>query len=117
MQGIYKRSLRCSIRVKEVSDRSRPSGTTEVYQQLMYPAGNRYFIIKSWNHENVQVSQRDGTWATQSHNVETFVEAFKTCRNVILVFSVNKSMAFQGYVCQPPPFSSLPPIFPFTTSH
>ncbi|KAJ9666662.1 hypothetical protein H2201_003321 [Coniosporium apollinis] len=58
---------------------------------------NRYFIIKSWNHENVQISQRDGTWATQPHNVETFVEAFKTCRNVILVFSVNKSMAFQGY--------------------
>ncbi|KAJ9633961.1 hypothetical protein H2199_009166 [Coniosporium tulheliwenetii] len=66
-------------------------------QWLTGSSGTRYFIIKSWNHENVEASQREGTWATQPHNVDTLVEAFKTCRNVILVFSVNKSMAFQGY--------------------
>jgi hypothetical protein len=55
-------------------------------------------MIKSWNHENVEISQRDGTWATQLQNEEVLTEAFKKCRNVYLVFSVNKSMAFQGYV-------------------
>jgi len=56
-------------------------------------------MIKSWNYDNVEASQRDGTWATQPHNEELLSEAFRTCRHVILVFSVNKSMAFQGYVC------------------
>lgn len=56
-------------------------------------------MIKSWNHDNVEISQRDGTWATQLQNEELFTDAFNKCRNVVLVFSVNKSMAFQGYVC------------------
>lgn len=60
--------------------------------------GTRYFMIKSWNHENVEISQREGTWATQLQNEELFRDAFNTARNVMLVFSVNKSMAFQGYV-------------------
>ena len=37
-------------------------------------------------------------WATQDKNSDVFKEAFETCDNVILVFSINKSMAFQGYV-------------------
>ncbi|EON69044.1 hypothetical protein W97_08357 [Coniosporium apollinis CBS 100218] len=84
-------------RVEEA--RQNSARDLQAESSLVHPrqGGNRYFIIKSWNHENVQIAQRDGTWATQPHNVETFVEAFKTCRNVILVFSVNKSMAFQGY--------------------
>ena len=57
----------------------------------------RYFLIKSWNYDNVLTSQRDGVWATQPHNEAILTEAFKTSRQVILVFSVNKSMAFQGY--------------------
>ncbi|KAA6415198.1 MAG: YTH-domain-containing protein [Lasallia pustulata] len=61
---------------------------------------SRYFIIKSWNYDNVKAAQMDGTWATQEHNLEKLTEAFNTCRNVILVFSVNKSAAFQGYVSE-----------------
>lgn len=59
--------------------------------------GVRYFIIKSWNHENVLAAQRDNLWATQTKNEEMLTEAFNSSRHVLLLFSVNKSMAFQGY--------------------
>jgi len=39
-----------------------------------------------------------GIWATQEKNAEIFNEAFNTARDVILIFSVNKSGKFQGYV-------------------
>lgn len=60
--------------------------------------GVRYFLIKSWNHENVIAAQREQLWATQEKNEGLLAEAYKTSRHVILLFSVNKSMAFQGYV-------------------
>ncbi|QDS75070.1 hypothetical protein FKW77_006721 [Venturia effusa] len=59
--------------------------------------GCRYFMIKSWNHENVQTARKEGTWATQVQNEEMFTEAFKSSRHVIFFFSVNNSKAFQGY--------------------
>jgi len=64
---------------------------------------NRYFLVKSWNHDNVVQSQSDGLWATQTHNTPILAKAFSQCRasnppsDVILIFSVNKSGAFQGY--------------------
>ncbi|KAI9838313.1 MAG: hypothetical protein M1819_005581 [Sarea resinae] len=64
---------------------------------LLRDGGTRYFLVKSWNFENVEVAQREEIWATQAKNTELFREAFLTCRHVILVFSVNKSTAFQGY--------------------
>ncbi|KAK5191062.1 hypothetical protein LTR16_007665, partial [Cryomyces antarcticus] len=63
-------------------------------------AGVRYFMIKSFNYDNVEASQRDGIWATQERNAAVLTEAFNTCRHVILCFSVNKSMGFQGYVSE-----------------
>jgi predicted RNA binding protein with dsRBD fold (UPF0201 family) len=47
------------------------------------------------------------TWVTQEKNLDILVDAFKTCRNVILAFSVNKSVAFQGYVSFHPSQHSL----------
>lgn len=61
--------------------------------------GIRYFMIKSWNAENVMVAQREGIWSTQLKNEQMLTDAFHSSRHVILLFSVNKSMAFQGYVC------------------
>ena len=55
-------------------------------------------MIKSWNHDNVATAMRDSVWATQEKNEKLLTEAFKTSRHVILLFSVNKSVAFQGYV-------------------
>jgi hypothetical protein len=44
-----------------------------------------------------------GIWVTQLKNTGKIIDAFKTCENVMLVFSVNQSKAFQGYVrgCKP----------------
>ncbi|KAF4635351.1 hypothetical protein G7Y89_g2743 [Cudoniella acicularis] len=58
----------------------------------------RYFIVKSFNEENVLKCINDKSiWTTQVQNGSIFKEAFETCKNVILVFSINKSRAFQGY--------------------
>ena len=66
---------------------------------LLYDnAGVRYFMIKSWNHDNVLTAMSDGLWATQEKNEQLLTEAYKHSRHVILLFSVNKSTAFQGYV-------------------
>lgn len=57
----------------------------------------RFFLLKSWNYENIATAQKEGTWATQTKNEDVFVESFKTCRHVIFFFSANHSKAFQGY--------------------
>lgn len=54
--------------------------------------------MKSWNVENVQAAQRDKVWATQKRHTEMLIDAFHNCKEVILFFSANKSMAFQGAV-------------------
>ncbi|XP_068305954.1 uncharacterized protein [Pyrus communis] len=57
----------------------------------------RYFIIKSLNHQNIQLSIEKGIWATQVMNEPILEEAFHNSGKVILIFSVNMSGAFQGY--------------------
>lgn len=81
----------------------------------------RYFLIKSANSENVilskaKVSRKEifptrnvwiftisenvhflqGVWSTTPRNEQTLNKAFRETRNVILIFSVEKSQAFQG---------------------
>ncbi|KAJ8766179.1 hypothetical protein K2173_021696 [Erythroxylum novogranatense] len=57
----------------------------------------RYFIIKSLNHHNIQLSVEKGIWATQVMNEPILEEAFRDSSRVILIFSVNMSGFFQGY--------------------
>ncbi|XP_050228804.1 uncharacterized protein LOC126678003 [Mercurialis annua] len=57
----------------------------------------RYFIIKSLNHHNIQLSVDEGIWATQVMNEPILEEAFRNSGKVILIFSVNMSGFFQGY--------------------
>lgn len=57
----------------------------------------RYFIIKSLNHENIQLSVGKGIWATQVMNEPILEEAYHNSGKVILIFSVNMSGYFQGY--------------------
>ncbi|KAK4103247.1 hypothetical protein N658DRAFT_390721, partial [Parathielavia hyrcaniae] len=57
----------------------------------------RFFIVKSFNEENVLRCMEDGLWTTQVQNGEILTEAFTKCKNVILFFSINKSRAFQGF--------------------
>jgi hypothetical protein len=58
----------------------------------------RYFMVKSWNWDNVLQAQSDGLWVTQEQNESMYADAFRACRHVIFFFSVNNSKAFQGYV-------------------
>lgn len=57
----------------------------------------RYFVIKSLNHNNIQLSIEKGIWATQVMNEPILEEAFHNSDRVILIFSVNMSGFFQGY--------------------
>ncbi|XP_049376570.1 uncharacterized protein LOC125841470 isoform X7 [Solanum stenotomum] len=61
------------------------------------PYSIRYFVIKSLNHENIQLSVNRGIWATQAMNEAILDEAFHNSSKVILIFSVNMSKYFQGY--------------------
>ncbi|XXG43523.1 hypothetical protein AAC387_Pa01g3536 [Persea americana] len=61
------------------------------------PDTTRYFIIKSLNHHNIQLSVEKGIWATQVMNEPILEEAFHNSDRVILIFSVNMSGFFQGY--------------------
>ncbi|KAK4802500.1 hypothetical protein SAY86_000703 [Trapa natans] len=63
--------------------------------QNLYNA--RYFIIKSLNYQNIQLSVERGIWATQVMNEPILEEAFNNSAKVILIFSVNMSGFFQGY--------------------
>ncbi|EHK21501.1 uncharacterized protein TRIVIDRAFT_152392, partial [Trichoderma virens Gv29-8] len=71
---------------------------------------SRYFLVKSFNMTNVEMSQRDGLWITSETNGIRFAHAFQQYKNVFLIFSVNKSKAFQGYARMTTlPTASIPP--------
>ncbi|WOL12229.1 zinc finger CCCH domain-containing protein 45 [Canna indica] len=57
---------------------------------------SRYFIVKSCNRENLEISVQQGVWATQRSNEAKLNEAFESTENVILIFSINKTRHFQG---------------------
>jgi YT521-B-like domain len=58
--------------------------------------GDRYFIIRSFNFDNIQRSIAEGIWATKRHNEQTLNSAFLGSNNVYLIYSVNKSGHFQA---------------------
>ncbi|KAI9851369.1 MAG: hypothetical protein M1838_003832 [Thelocarpon superellum] len=70
----------------------------------------RFFIVKSFNYSNVEKAEEENVWVTQEKNEEMLADAFQRCRNVILLFSINKSMAFQGYArMESAPGTAAPP--------
>jgi hypothetical protein len=56
----------------------------------------KFYIIKSSNFENVQISQNLNKWATSKLNQKKILDNFKS-NFIILIFSVNKSRCIQGY--------------------
>ncbi|MCL7025790.1 hypothetical protein MKW94_002529, partial [Papaver nudicaule] len=54
-----------------------------------------YFIVKSCNRENLELSVQQGVWATQRSNEAKLNEAFDSAENVVLIFSVNRTRHFQ----------------------
>lgn len=57
----------------------------------------RYFIMKSSNMRNIDLSQQRGIWSTTPNNEHKLTRAFQESSAVFLVFSVQGSGHFQGY--------------------
>ncbi|KAJ7094233.1 YT521-B-like domain-containing protein [Mycena crocata] len=57
----------------------------------------RFFILKSLTRDDLELSVQSGLWATQRHNEGILDRAFRTSKDVFLIFSVNKSGEFYGY--------------------
>lgn len=51
----------------------------------------RFFLIKSNNSDNVALSKNRNVWSTLPQNEANLNKAYKECRNVLLIFSVNES--------------------------
>ncbi|KAH7402012.1 YT521-B-like domain-containing protein [Phaeosphaeria sp. MPI-PUGE-AT-0046c] len=58
---------------------------------------SKYFIVKSLTLQDLELSVRNGIWATQSHNEDVLNKAFRSTENVYLIFSANKSGEYFGY--------------------
>ncbi|OCK82469.1 hypothetical protein K432DRAFT_349016 [Lepidopterella palustris CBS 459.81] len=57
----------------------------------------KFFIVKSLTLQDLELSVKNGLWATQSHNEETLNKAYESAENVYLIFSANKSGEYFGY--------------------
>ncbi|KAI5089109.1 putative ATP-dependent RNA helicase YTHDC2 isoform X1 [Silurus meridionalis] len=57
----------------------------------------RYFIMKSSNLRNIELSQQRGIWSTTPNNEHKLNRAFQENSTVFLIFSVQGSGHFQGY--------------------
>ncbi|KAL7418109.1 YT521-B-like domain-containing protein [Mrakia frigida] len=57
----------------------------------------RYFILKSLTSVDLETSVQRGLWATQVHNEQTLDQAYRTSKDVILIFGANKTGEFFGY--------------------
>lgn len=57
----------------------------------------RFFVIKSNNLENVGISKSQGVWSTLPQNEANLNQAYRECRNVLLIFSVKESGKFAGF--------------------
>ncbi|KIK69827.1 hypothetical protein GYMLUDRAFT_34236 [Collybiopsis luxurians FD-317 M1] len=57
----------------------------------------RYFILKSLSQYDLDLSVQKNLWATQKHNEGILDQAYRTSKEVYLIFGVNKSGEFYGY--------------------
>lgn len=57
----------------------------------------RYFIMKSSNLQNLDISQQKGIWSTTPSNEQKLNRAFQESNLVYLIFSVQGSGHFQGF--------------------
>ncbi|KAK2151127.1 hypothetical protein LSH36_375g06007 [Paralvinella palmiformis] len=57
----------------------------------------RYFVMKSANYKNLDISWQRGIWAATPSNEKRLTRAYKETKEVFLIFSVHGSGHFQGY--------------------
>ncbi|KAI9759443.1 MAG: hypothetical protein M4579_002357 [Chaenotheca gracillima] len=83
---------------KDVEEPDATESKQETPQERpAYLAKDKYFVVKSLTMEDLELSVRNGVWATQSHNEAALNKAYETAENVYLVFSANKSGEYFGY--------------------
>ncbi|KAJ0975718.1 hypothetical protein J5N97_017683 [Dioscorea zingiberensis] len=83
----------------QVQAQNLPNGLLNQANRVASPlpqGQSRYFIVKSCNRENLEISVQQGVWATQRSNEAKLNEAFESSENVILIFSINRTQRFQG---------------------
>ncbi|GAA5993762.1 hypothetical protein JCM11641_001013 [Rhodosporidiobolus odoratus] len=66
----------------------------------------RYFILKSHDEADLQLSVSTGLWATQAHNEPVLQQAFRTAKSVYLIFGANGQGCWFGYAKMTGPISS-----------
>ncbi|OQR73361.1 YTH domain-containing protein 1-like [Tropilaelaps mercedesae] len=76
-------------------DEFRPRCDPTLVRYLFKKA--RFFMIKSNNYENIALSKARGVWSTPPQNEAKLNQAYRECKNVILIFSVKESGRFQGF--------------------
>ncbi|XP_047426501.1 3'-5' RNA helicase YTHDC2 isoform X2 [Mugil cephalus] len=93
-------SSACSLALDRPSDSKGPSTSGKVLKPASPRPGFssvRYFIMKSSNIRNVEISQQKGIWSTTQSNENKLSKAFLGNSLIILIFSVQSSGHFQGY--------------------
>uniref|UniRef100_A0A673L0B5 RNA helicase n=1 Tax=Sinocyclocheilus rhinocerous TaxID=307959 RepID=A0A673L0B5_9TELE len=81
--------------VKSADGPSSPSSGTRCSSPLR--SSVCYFIMKSSNMRNIDLSQQRGIWSTTPNNELKLTRAFVESSAVFLIFSVQGSGHFQGY--------------------
>uniref|UniRef100_A0A672JZB1 RNA helicase n=1 Tax=Sinocyclocheilus grahami TaxID=75366 RepID=A0A672JZB1_SINGR len=81
--------------VKSTDGPSSPTSGTRCSSPLR--SSVRYFIMKSSNMRNIDLSQQRGIWSTTPNNELKLTRAFVESSAVFLIFSVQGSGHFQGY--------------------
>lgn len=81
----------------QVEDSDSPTLQSAEESRLASTASEKYFIVKSLTLQDLELSVRNGIWATQSHNEEALNKAFHSAEKVYLIFSANKSGEYFGY--------------------
>ncbi|KAH8380442.1 hypothetical protein KR009_010689, partial [Drosophila setifemur] len=96
--GRGKNSSKNSTPEKDTGSQSQPQKGYDYMTKLNYLfRDTRFFLIKSNNSNNVQLSKNKSVWATLPQNDANLNQAFKEARNVLLIFSVNESGKFAGF--------------------
>ncbi|XP_060863124.1 YTH domain-containing protein 1 [Metopolophium dirhodum] len=85
------------IRIEEdIPTKKKPSEEYLSQLKLLLKEA-RFFIIKSNNYENIELAKIKNCWSTRPWNETKLNQAFRTCKNVILIFSVKESGKFAGF--------------------
>uniref|UniRef100_A0A665VRZ0 RNA helicase n=1 Tax=Echeneis naucrates TaxID=173247 RepID=A0A665VRZ0_ECHNA len=71
-------------------------GSEPLFPNLAF-SSVRYFIMKSSNIRNIEISQQKGIWSTTPNSEKKLAKAFQEKNLIILIFSIQGSGCFQGY--------------------